>query len=196
MVHELMIHPVTKSYAKAFWFFKTKKIVQNNRADFGVEIENISKKSFPGGKLNNVHLKPQNSSFNFKLGCEDEYNIVPLNPKEKTILWLDNSIFSTDGGYFLKMDIKSNDGKEIKSYKRDDLDQEKHKIPSGPVEWHKNIFVHNESSLILKTTNYLLLMLTLILLLDQIFGMDVIFSTLFNILGGALETTGHAIKNV
>lgn len=179
MEHKLLIEPVFKLHARFFGIFLRKKIIQNQRFSYGVRIKNVGIQPFDGCKLKNILLTPVLKSYDIVHATQEEYSVKSLNPKESIIIWLDTAILNIDGSHWLKFEVRSlKEGDTITIYRWDS----DNKCMGLPLKnrWSDSFFVYNEYVIQQKITNHLLVSLTLILLLEQIFGIRNILKFLLN----------------
>lgn len=187
MNNKLLIIPITKSYAKILNIKKTKKIIQNKSFRLGVKIENVGKNRFEGGLIKNIKLFPALKVQNIVLKTNKTFKIKPLKSGEQIEIWFDifNSVFC--GNIWIELKIKPKRKRDkILTYQWNETSRGMGG-PESTNSWHNPIFVFNENTVIQQTTNYLLLLLTLVILIDQIFGTKNILTSIINAIGFALK---------
>ena len=179
MEHKLLIETISQPHTKLS-LFKTKRVIQNRPFDYGVKVKNICSSPFDGCTIKNIYLKHTSKSHDYINECLKDFSIKSLNPNEAVDLWFDSVIFQIDGPIWLKFSlIPKNEEETIKIYKLDRITKESYYL--GTNDWIDSIFIVNENSVHQKTTNILLVILTIIILLEQIFGIKQILLKFFSI---------------
>jgi len=144
MEPNLLIFHILKSLSK-LRRFGYKKVIQNNKFEYGVKIKNMGDVPFEGGIIKNVKLSPFNSNMDFEVISDKIYLIPPLNPGDRSLIWFDRISSPVSGAFWLNFNL------EIKS-----------KI----ISYQKGIYfsIKDEHLLQQEITNRLLVILTIIVI--------------------------------
>ncbi len=168
MINELLIKPITKSFARVLGF-RIKDLVRNYPFEYGVNIKNIGDTTFNGGKIINILLRSTQKTDDSKLKCLKTFSIKHLKPQESVSIWFDKATLRIDGAYWLNVELIPNDiENKIYTYRWDTLNNKPELKSEG--NWQNYIFIESEAIEHHRTTNIILGFLSLVLILEIIFG--------------------------
>ncbi|MEJ2267707.1 MAG: hypothetical protein P8X70_01380 [Nanoarchaeota archaeon] len=165
--NRLLISPILKSLSWHREIFGYKRIIQNKKFKYGIKIKNIGNKYFEGAIISDIIIHQANTSpdCTIALNSDKTFKIPTLNPNEKVEIEFEENIAPFSGGVWLKFKLI---GKEqIQTYQWDKAN----KTPAKSLkDNYQNLFsIENESSLQQKITNILIIFLTSILVMKEIY---------------------------
>lgn len=179
-------------YQKKGRFFKKMRYpVQNKPFKFGLRVKNIDEKSSPNGKINNLSIST--SGFGAIKENRDEKFVIPeLNPGQEIILWWPDELTTIlKGGLWVDCSVEP---KNIKSetfitFQYDPNCSKEYRYKDKNA-WGNGLFIRGELEQQQAKTNFLMLLLTAFVFFDGVWGLDIIFKTMFSWSGWLLSQIG------
>jgi len=151
--------------------------VQNVPFEFGFKITNISKKPFGGAEVSNVILNFKNSGFEY---CSDEVpHIRALNPSESFDLYFDKNTSLEEGPVWVKCTLKPTTKNSIIHTYQHDKNHNSDGKYEGTNSWGDSTFIQGKLELLQTNTNFQILALTIVTVLEAVFGLKNILQALF-----------------
>ncbi len=155
-------------------FIKPRYPVQGILIYYGISIKNIGKTDFPGGNLSDLKIK--HPDYDIVIESYDSKPVPPLLPGEKIDIWVINTIINIPGPVWVSCSIKANNN-EITINPYQCSRGEDNGIPlKSKNSWSHSEYVQPRLEFLQSLTNYLILFLTIIVVIDIIVGFDNIFS--------------------
>ncbi len=158
-------------FVQKAYLIKTYKFpIQNHPFKCGLCIKNINSKVFSGGKIKNFRLFSIINP-NLKLTLDKEFEITKLEPNEITKIWFNQPIITfIEGSVWIDCDIIPKQDKYIiKTFQTDKIGQT-FSCPK-PNNWGSTEFIQGEYEFEQARTNYLLIILTIITLLEGVLSL-------------------------
>lgn len=171
------IHRPTKNrlFNKKFPF-----LIQNEPFEYGIKVKNIGQEYFSGALISDFSITVPSANMHQK--ASKQLKIKPLNPGEECELYLDKYTLWHEGSLSLSCHLSpENDAEDIQTYqhhKDHDFDEPYSKLN----EWWQDYYCQGQQQLLQTRTNNLILILTIITVVEAIFGLKQVlkfFSYLF-----------------
>ena len=163
--HKLLIIPVFKSL---FWMrkFRYKKTIQNSPTKFGIKIKNIGDKPICNFLIKEISTREGNNLQGLKVTSKKEFKVENLNPDEEKIIWFEVFVFPFSNSAWCELRVIGQEGEEIETYQWD----KGNKIPAehDKNKWGDTFFIKDEGILQQQITNYLLIILMILTLVNPI----------------------------
>ncbi|MCK4905281.1 hypothetical protein KAS42_03450 [bacterium] len=165
--------------------------MQSQSFKFGLKIKNIDKKNTPKGKIKRMLLRSAE-------GCEiyhpidEEFSFPELNPGQEIILWWPNPLtIILKGQAWVGCTVEPENRETTKfiTYQFDG-NCNKESPYARPNEWGFGIFIRGELEQQQATTNFLIFLLTLLVFLDGVWGLNAIFKQIFKVFGWLFSLIG------
>jgi len=163
--YDLSIFPIFKSYSKFRKYpfpFRYKKLIQGDKFNCGVKIKNNGNTSFNGGIIKDIIIRPFKTDIDFYITYDKEFKIPKLDPGNIKTIWFGEISSILSGQFWLDFNLESKGEKEIVGFVLD---------------------IKDEHLLQQEVTNKLIIILTVLLLFDAIFGIGSIFKGILNLFG-------------
>lgn len=166
--YHLLIIPKLISKSKRFYkIFKPKEIIESESYELSFIVFNIGNNYFPGGTTKKIII-----TYTTAKGGED-HNPITISKipgkKAKIAQKIETKclkgIAISSGTAWIKLEIKSKDGKQVKHYLLDRIIGEKKEIPTEKPFWENCFHVTSQQEIHQRYTNYLLLILTTLTIL-------------------------------
>ncbi|WMB73978.1 hypothetical protein RA178_04955 [Shewanella oncorhynchi] len=159
--------PIKKRwYARQYPF-----LIQNEPFEYGLRIKNIGTEPFSGATISDFEIRTGSSFDGFVQHALSKPKIKALNPNEEFELFFDRYTLWHDGSIgtrcFL---IPDKEGEVIKTYQH----HKDHNIDEpyrNENEWWHDYYCQSQQQLLQTRTNNLILMLTIITVIEAIFGL-------------------------
>ena len=146
-----------------------------------VKVTNISSKISKGFRLENA--KFEFNSHNIVTAVDHDVQIPSLNPKESVEVELDSLTFNVDGSCWFCSDISpESEEQEIFTFQYDQNHNQD--APYGKAnKWGCIVYVEGKASALQAKTNEYILFLTLVTVLEAVFGLTNILKAASELLG-------------
>ncbi len=168
-IHKLFIKPILKSKSKSFFLFKPKEVIVAEPYELSLDIANLGNTKFPGGIIDSFTVKEGGSELR---NIELEIKIPPLDKKEVFTTKSVKCVAVSEGVAWIKLKIKSEDNNVIE-YCQLDRATDKYTILKTD-DWHDYFHIFPHQELHQRFTNYLLLILTIVMIL--LMGIPILIS--------------------
>ena len=166
---------------KIFNFRKKNHLVQGEPFEYGFKITNIGDELFSGALLSKFKITL--CSMNMVVSSNKKPNIKQLNPNESTEIYFDVVTMAISGPIWIEAEFEAKD-KEVTIYTYQyDVNHKNDEKYDVPNKWAMNDFVQGRLELLQTNTNIQILILTIITVLEGIFGLENIIRKTFSILG-------------
>ncbi|MEZ8531512.1 hypothetical protein AB9R81_00030 [Vibrio cyclitrophicus] len=154
--------------------------IQKSPVTSYIKVTNISSKICKGFRLSKANFTFHNH--NITTSVDHDVQVPSLNPKESLELELDNLTFNLDGSCWFSTDITPESSEqEIHTFQYDENhDQD---APFDLNKWGCTIYVEGKATALQAKTNKYILILTLITVLEAVFGLTNILKFLSGTLG-------------
>ncbi|WOC76988.1 hypothetical protein RTE98_10840 [Stutzerimonas frequens] len=163
------------------WSKYHRSVTQGNPVTVFVRATNISKTICKGFCLQTGKFKP----FQYPI-MEDTINqdiqFPALNPGEERIIKLEDTTFSTEGTHWFSCNIIPEPGQEIVTYQYDYYHGKDNKF-AHTNQWGNDLFVVGQHAALQLKTNLYILILTVITVLEAVFGIKELLSFLLGGIG-------------
>ena len=174
--YDLLIEPliITKN-KRILLFFKPKEVIQNSPFELKLKITNKGGRIFSGGILKD--FKSFHPNAKIVTNYEDEK--IPRIPiHENRIINMGECMAYSSGILSLQCNIVSDDNKKVNYYQKDKLEDDKSNLLKEVNHWEDIIVIFNMYEINQKYTNYLLSIMTLLLLAFTILQVFFIWLTI------------------
>lgn len=180
--HKLLIEFVYKQ--KRLFFNRAKYIIQNKPFKFGLKIKNIDDKNSPKAKIKNLCFKSANGGI-INQNYDEDFTIKELRPGEEITLWWPDEISTVmKEEIWLECIVESEDDeKNIFNTFQYNSHSKKEEPYLNKNMWGDALFIHGELEHQQATTNFLTLILTILVFLDGVWGLDVIAINILDVVG-------------
>jgi hypothetical protein len=175
---------------------KSKYCIQNKPYRFGLKIKNIDEKYSSEALVKNLFLSSGEGGTLIQDHTE-EFCIPKLNPSEEIKIWWPNpTVTIIKGSVWIQCKITPKESNVIvKTYQVDRCTNkpQNYRIPNS---WGDAIVIRGELEEKQSKTNFLLLILTILMFLDGVWGLDVLYKiTVINI-GWFFSTFGNWLSQI
>jgi hypothetical protein len=155
--------PINKAwYAKKFPF-----LVQNEPFEYGLKIKNIGSEPFSGALIKDFSIK----AGALRQNALKAVKIKPLNPGEEFDLYIDKYTLWHEGSISTScVLIPDKIGEKIHTYQHH-RDHDADELHHTPNEWWHDYYCQSQQQLLQTRTNNLILLLTVITVIEAIFGL-------------------------
>jgi hypothetical protein len=173
VVRQLRIEFIYKptSVKKRWWHRNSSSsLTQGIPYQFGFRVTNLKSESFPGASLSKAFVRSTtDAAF---LSLENECALSALNPNESIDVWCDKGIIPFKGTASVDVLVTPlNAADVIKTFQYDEAHGQDCELNEKPNEWTSIVFIQGELELNQKKTNDLILWLTIITVLESVFGL-------------------------
>src|SRR5258708_3227341 len=165
----------------------------------GLKLKNIGDHIFPGGKINNVNLRSiHNKEYSIYF---NEAKINVLDPNNEIIIWIDKVSTPLNGVMFLQGKIIcDNIAQLIDGYQTDEVSKApilySYSNTTAPNSFANQFYIKDENAEKQKKTNFLILILTVITVIDGIVGLKTVWEGFVFTLKSILSSIGHLLVNL
>jgi len=183
----LLIEPLFK--VRGLWP-KPSFPIQNEPFALGLRLTNKSEQPFPGCTLRDVSFRDTGEG-GVGTTSHNEYTIQMLKPDQSTDIWTGNWTERTEGQVWLGCYLRpATPNTVIKTLSRDPSTGD---IGRWPVDngWSYVWFIQRKMDVQQARTNNLIMLLTLLLVLDSVFGLKNMAVLLLHLVVGAFAKIGH-----
>lgn len=198
-------HPLTEYkiminfvFEKKRSFFKGMKyIVQNKPFRFGLKIKNIDDKSSPKGKIKHLSIRSGEGGTIYH-ESKEEFCIPELNPGQEIILWWPEpmrTIIKGQTAISCSVIPDKSDLEKFITYQYNAVSK-KEDLYGIPNHWLGALSIRGELEQQQSMTNFLIFILTLLVFLDGVWGLNIIFKTIFKIFGWLLNIIGFILTKL
>ncbi len=186
--HKILIEFISKGTRKISR--KVKYWIQNKPYQFGLKITNIDDKGSPEFRIRNLCLLSGEGS-PITQENEEEFSVPLLNPGQEIDLWWPEPMApAIKGASWIQCQIIANDTtKTIITHQINEYSKkpQEYRIPN---RWGDALAIRGEMEEEQYKTNRLLLILTILMFLDGIWGLEVIFKIIIEGLSSFFSTIG------
>jgi len=165
-----------------FIFRKYPFLIQNEPFEYGVKIKNIGKTAFAGAVINSFIIQFLSVDKNLVQNTSAKPNIAPLNPNEEIAIYFDRYTLWHEGSLGLKCELIPTNADEILQTFQHHRDHDSDEPYRTHNEWWQDYYCQGELQLLQSRTNNLILLLTVITVLEAIFGLKKILKFLLEVL--------------
>lgn len=182
-------------YQKKRRFFKTMKhLVQNKPFKFGLRVKNIDDKNSPKGKIKNLSLR----SGEIVHGPTEEFAFPELNPGQEIILWWPDELVTViKGETWIHCYVEPEDKTKVTfatfQYNSHCCNESRFKERNA---WGDALLIRGELEQQQAKTNYLICVLTALVFLDGVWGLDIISKGILNSLGWLFSQIGWVLSQM
>ena len=188
--HKLLIEFVYQKHRRLLK--KTKYFVQNNPFEFGLRVKNIDDKSSPKGKVQKLSLRSGEGG-TITYPVEEELFFRELNPGEEVTLWWPDPItVIIKGQTWVSCIVKPEEEKKKTTFVtfQYDLNSKKESRYEKTNSWGDGLVIRGELEQQQAKTNFLIFILTMLVFLNGVWGLDIIFKSIFSCLGDVFSAIG------
>ena len=177
---KVLITPIFRR--RKFSYFSLEYPVQLQPFIIGLQIENISDKTVCSGTISNLKISSGEGATIYH-SLNEKMGFGKLNPGETNTLWWPNSISTVQKGQtWISCDVTPDtDEKQFKTFQKTKYEEKPEECPGGFNHWGDAIFISSKAESNQKITNILMLILTLLIFFDGVWGLDNIAKTALNI---------------
>jgi len=154
------------------WFSrKYPFLIQNEPFEYGLKIKNIGSESFSGATISEFTISSGDGFSGFAQQAQSTPKIKALNPNEEYELYFDRYTFWHEGSIGTRCKLSPDkEGEVIKTYQhhRDHDFDEPYKNEN---EWWHDYYCQSQQQLLQTRTNNLILVLTVITVIEAVFGL-------------------------
>jgi len=175
--------------SKFGWKKYHRSVTQGNPVTVFVRATNISKTICKGFCLKSGQFKP----FQYPIMADtinQDVQFPALNPGEERIIKLEDITFSTEGTHWFSCKIIPEPGQKIVTYQYDYYHGKDNKY-AHLNQWGNDLFVVGQHAALQLRTNLYILILTIITVLEAIFGIKAILKFLLSGIGLAFISLGQ-----
>ncbi|EPJ2794613.1 hypothetical protein CCD93_23485 [Vibrio sp. T21] len=159
--------------------------IQNLPVTAYIKVTNISSKICKGFKLSQATFTFNNH--NIATLVDHDVQVPSLNPNETTEVELDNLTFNLEGSCWFSADIiPESSEQEIFTFQYDE-NHDKDAPYSIVNQWGCTIYIEGKAAALQAKTNSYILLLTLITVLEAVFGLTNILKFFSEVLGGVFS---------
>lgn len=156
--------------------------VQSIPFELGLRVTNYGDTPFLGGTISSVALTHKET--NIEIAFSRQAAIPLLNPREATALWLETTVSQFQGPLWLSCKLRPNHPTRTITTMQRTFGTQEVDTYRAPNAWGKVIYIQPRMELLQTRTNLLILILTLIVLFESLFGLE----TMLNAALGAVIT--------
>lgn len=171
--------------------------IQNRPFYFGLRIKNIDKRNTPRFIIKNLQIDAAQGG-TLTQGMDEEFKVSSLNPGEEEKIWWHYPISTViKGEIFIKCNITPHGNIQIISHQYNKY-ADNCSVYKTPNKWGDAYYVRGELEQKQATTNSLIALLTLLVFLEGVLGLDSIIKFIiksiglfFNFIGNIFLTFQH-----
>ena len=156
-----------------WWSFgKQRHPVRGTPLRYGIQIKNVGSKAFPGATVSNFTIR--NLANTLHARAAKEPMIPPLNPGDSKTLWVDGGMLPMEGTVWVSCDLAPHDpSREIVAFQAGDAEKS---LSVGRNGWGDSEYVEQKLVILQARTNNLICLLTALIFMDAVFGLNNIAS--------------------
>lgn len=182
---------------KRRFFRSVRYLVQNQPFKFGLRIKNIDRQNTPKGKIKAFTLRSGERG-SIEQDWDEEFTLAELNPGEEVKLWWPNSSTPIiQGQSWVECVVEPEDKKSTKfityQFDRNCNKESRYKEEN---QWGQALFIRGELEHQQARTNNFMFLLTLLVFLDGVLGLDIILKRIFGIFGWLFSQIGLLFTRV
>lgn len=173
---------------------KAKYWVQNKPYRFGLRIKNIDDKATPEVTIKRLSLSSGEGG-TITQDHNENFSVPVLNPGQEIDMWWPDPMAPViKGSSWIKCKVEPLGINEIiDTYQFDKYSKKTQMYEGGSNHWGDAISIRGEMEEEQSTTNSLLLILTILMFLDGVWGLDKIAKFILGILGWLFSGIGHVL---
>lgn len=188
---KLLIELIFKN-PKSF-FGKAKYWIQNKPYKFGLKIKNIDEKNSSECTIINLALLPGEGG-NITQNITEQFSVSTLNPGQEIDLWWPDPLAAViKGSSWIQCDVIAKDQANIIRTYQSDKHSTKPQIYKLPNQWGDALLIRGEMEEEQRKTNFLLLVLTILMFLQGVWGLDKIVKIILDIVGSLFYFIGSLL---
>ena len=197
MEHKLLIEPTFKTglIAKLLRRAPFKRPIfpiQGSPFDFNLRITNIGDSSFPGTDIKRIAISGAGQA-SISHNINKTYSIPSLNPSAYAEINIDRMTTLLEGIVWISCQITPLDPKDkITTYQKDIGTQQL--VEPSTNSWGQEVLVLSKNQLSFSHQNTLLVILTILIFLDGVWGLGNIASASLNFVGNILSSIGSSLQ--
>jgi hypothetical protein len=187
---DLRLQFIHRPIKKRWYARKYPFLIQNEPFEYGLKIKNIGSEPFSGATISEFEISSLSGIIGIAQKARSKPKIKALNPSEEFELYFDRYTFWHEGSISTSCTlIPDKDGEIIKTYQhhRDHNIDEPFKKEN---EWWHDYYCQGQQQLLQNRTNSLILLLTIITVIEAIFGLKYSLKFILSLLATALS---HAV---
>ncbi|OGY57756.1 MAG: hypothetical protein A3C03_00080 [Candidatus Colwellbacteria bacterium RIFCSPHIGHO2_02_FULL_45_17] len=175
-------------------FKKFRFPVQNFPFKCGLRIRNNGDKVFPGAILKNFVVRPTDQSINLFHDFPGEFKIGELNPSDEITLWFGELNTFLEGMVWVACDVSQlTPTDKITTYQKE-RNTNQVILYNRPNSWGVEEFIQSQSQVQTARTNFLLVVLTLLIFLEGLWGIKSIVISVLNLLSKILLFLSELVR--
>lgn len=158
-------------------------LIQNKPFKFGLRIKNIDDKTTPEATIKNLTLiSAENGQIEYDK--QEKFTVNKLNPENETHLWWPEATTSIiKGQAWIKCDVIPTEKEIIFRTYQLDKGSKKPQLYTRENHWGQDVLIRGELEQQQARTNILIVILTLLVFFEGVWGLDKIVKTILNIIG-------------
>lgn len=168
---ELRLQFIHRPIRKRWYARKYPFLIQNEPFEYGLKIKNIGKEPFSGATISEFTIRTGGTFDGFSQQALSKPKIKPLNPGEDIELYFDRYTLWHEGSIGTKcILIPDKEGEVIQTYQHH-RDHDFDEPYSKTNEWWHDYYCQSQQQLLQTRTNNLILMLTIVTVIEAVFGL-------------------------
>lgn len=193
--HKLLLQLIFKSHKR--FFKKTKYWVQNKPYKFGLKVKNIDDKASPVVTIKNLSFGSA-EGVTISQDHSEEFSVQVLNPGQEIDMWWPEPMAPViKGSSWVECKLVPEEANQfIKTYQFNKFSQKPEIYRGGNNLWGDAISIRGEMEEEQSKTNFLLLILTILMFADGVWGLDEIAKFFVKSLGWLLSIGGEILLNL
>ncbi len=171
--NKLRIEFIYRQTSGARFRFKRRKqqLSQGTPLEYGVKVTNIGESVFLGATFS--EFKITSSTDEVEIRSNKSFAIPALNCQQSIEIWCDRTVLTFKGTAVVAINIQaSNQISEIELYQYDSIHDMDSTFNADKNIWVDVLFIQGELEIIQQKTNDLILWLTIITVLESVFGLN------------------------
>lgn len=175
---------------------KQQCLIQNKPSRFGFKIKNIGDKSTPEATIENLSFRSAEGG-NILHPFDEKFSIPKINPDQEIILWWSDILVSIiKGQTWVSFDINpQSSSKKFATFQNEGCNKKMTKCDTEN-RWGYGIVIRGELEQQQARTNFLILILTLLVFLEGVWGLNVIINNIFKGFGWFFSLLGSLLIKI
>ena len=193
--YKLVVESIFKIKNKASFFKKQKFPVQNDSFDIGIIIRNIGDNIFPGGKLKGLTIRSSENKQIYE-AIDKEFSVPAINPNESKDVWMGKMSTYLSGLVWINGVIlpENTTTHKITTYQKERGTNQS--VNPQTNIWGNSYFIQSSAEVESSRTNFLILVLTLLIFIDATLGLKNIFLFVLHNIGKLFSFFGALLSKI
>ncbi len=194
--YKLVIECIFKIPNRSFSFFSKPKFpIQNEIFEIGLKIKNIGDNVFPGARFKGLRVRSAESKGIYEQ-IDKEFSISEVNPGEEKQIWMGKMTTYLAGLVWISGDVEPQEAgtQRIITFQKERGTNQS--VNPSTNSWGNSHFIQSTAERESGYTNFLILLLTILLFLETLVGLKKIAIFCLSLIGGLFSFIGTFITSL